>query len=217
LRAWCAWPQPSRWLGRPGPCRRQPRRRSLARRPRRSASPACAAMSVKQVNRNGLASIVLRRVAGRHRPGAPAKHHPITAVGVPPARPNRQTRARCLRGIRSSARLAGIVARPQPAGAARWLAFVRTHDQRTLAPFVNACFPELSSVHQRPCLSLSLHPISQPKLASAQGNLHWAGSRQSPLLPPDGGAARLASLHVPGLASPAPSPAPGCARCYDSV
>jgi hypothetical protein len=39
---------------------------------------------------------------------------------------------------------ASLFAQPLPAGAARWPAFVRTHDQQTLASFVHACYEDRS-------------------------------------------------------------------------
>jgi hypothetical protein len=46
--------------------------------------------------------------------------------------------------LRADARFASHFAQPLPAGAARWPAFVRTHDQQTLASFVHACFEDRS-------------------------------------------------------------------------
>jgi hypothetical protein len=46
--------------------------------------------------------------------------------------------------LRADARFASLFAQPLPAGAARWPAFVRTHDQQTLASFVHAFFEDRS-------------------------------------------------------------------------
>jgi hypothetical protein len=50
--------------------------------------------------------------------------------------------------LRTDARFASLFAQPLPAGAARWPAFVRSHDQQTLASFMHACFEDRA---QQPC------------------------------------------------------------------
>jgi hypothetical protein len=51
--------------------------------------------------------------------------------------------------LRADARFASLFAQPLPAGAARWPAFVHTHDQRTLASLVHACVEDRAQ-HPRP-------------------------------------------------------------------